>query len=209
MRIDSLTMNNYRQFKNVDINFNLAGENDLHVVIGKNGTCKTNILNAINWCLYGDEPHFSKESQRLPILNVEAINNTNDGHYCSVNVMVYIKTNQGKYMSFERKAKYKIQKGDGKQPIHQGTEFQVEATDDDNNTKLFSDEKADKQVERFVPKKIREFFFFDGERLDHYFKEATAQNMRHAIFNISQIDLIERIEKRILNSRIIVTRLVE
>lgn len=196
MRIESLSMSNYRQFSNVEVNFNLEGENDLHVVIGKNGTCKTNILNAINWCLYGDEPHFSKESQKLPILNVEAINNTKDGHYCSVSVTVEVKTNAGKYMTFERKAKYKVQKGDGKLPLLQSTEFQVEACDDDDNTKLFSDEEAEKQVERFVPKKIREFFFFDGERLDHYFKEATSQNMRHAIFNISQIDLIERIEKR-------------
>lgn len=197
MRIESLTMSNYRQFKNVAIDFNLEGENDLHVIIGKNGTCKTNILNAINWCLYGDEPHFSKESQKLPILNVEAINNTQDGHYCNVNVTLDVKTNSGKFMTFERKSKFKVQK-DGKQPTHQGTEFQVEASDDDDNTKLFTDEEAEKQVEHFVPKKIREFFFFDGERLDHYFKEATSQNMRHAIFNISQIDLVERIEKRMV-----------
>ena len=198
MRIETLTMNNYRQFKNVEVTFNLVSENDLHIIIGKNGTCKTNILNAINWCLYGDEPHFSKESQKLPILNVDAIKNTPDGHFCNLNVAVDVKTNAGKYMIFERISRYRVY-SDGRPPLHQSTEFQVETTDDDDNTKLFTDDEAEKQVERFVPKKIREFFFFDGERLDHYFKEATAQNMRHAIFDISQIDLIERIERRMIS----------
>lgn len=196
MRIDRIILTNYRQFRNVELNFANEGENDLHIIIGRNGTCKTNLLNAINWCLYGDEPHLSKESQTLPILNVKTIDDTKDGHYANLNVTVDVKTDSGNYMTFERKSKYKVQKN-AKQPIHTGTEFEVEVVEDGGDTKLYTGEEAEKQVERFVPKKIREFFFFDGERMDHYFKEATSQNIRHAIFDISQIDLIERIEKRL------------
>ena len=47
---------------------------------------------------------------------------------------------------------------------------------------------------------IREFYFFDGERLDNYFKEATAERIRHTITVISQVDLLEnRIEERLSN----------
>src|ERR1035437_8731814 len=169
MRIERLTLNNYRQFKDVEIEFNLKGENDLHVIIGKNGTCKTNILNAINWCLYGDEPHFSKESQKLPILNVKAIDDvTKEGHLEKVNVTLCVRTSDGKYVTFERTSKFHVHT-DGRQPTHQSTDFQVEATDDDDNTKFYTDEEADKHVERFVPKRIREFFFFDGARMGQLF----------------------------------------
>lgn len=62
MRIKKIILNNYRQFKNIEINFNKNSENDLYIIIGKNGTGKTNILNALNWCLYNDEPHLSMDS---------------------------------------------------------------------------------------------------------------------------------------------------
>ena len=44
---------------------------------------------------------------------------------------------------------------------------------------------------------IREYFFFDGERLDRYFKDIAGQNIRSAIFQISQIDLLERVSTRL------------
>jgi len=52
MRIDRLVLKNYRQFRNIELPFNKNSYNDLHVIVGRNGTGKTNILNAINWCLY-------------------------------------------------------------------------------------------------------------------------------------------------------------
>ncbi|MBV1767973.1 MAG: hypothetical protein KUA29_06730, partial [Methanobacterium sp.] len=56
---------------------------------------------------------------------------------------------------------------------------------------------AEDAVERFVPENIKEFFFFDGERLDNYFKRATGENIRKATFKISQIDVLSKIEKNL------------
>jgi DNA sulfur modification protein DndD len=190
MRIENILLKNYRQFKNVEIILPRKSENDLHIIIGKNGTGKTNLLNAINWCLYGDEPHLSKDSKQLPILNLNSIEETEDGEEKDVVVIVQVKTEDNRQIIFARKAIFRIYQNE-KLPVHQHTEFEVIADDDKGNKEIFKDEEAKMFVERFVPLSIREFFFFDGERLDNYFREATVQNIRHAIYVITHIDLLE------------------
>ena len=198
MRIEKLIVKNYRQFKDIEFLFKKKLDTDLHIVIGKNGTGKTNVLNAINWCLYGDEPHHSKNSQQLPHLNLKSIEEVDDETDIEIIVEVWVKTDEDKYLIFTRKEIYNVYEGEKQLPLRQNTNFEVKLTDDKGNTNILEDDEANSYVERFVPKRIRDFFFFDGERLDNYFKEATGQNIRHAIFEISQIDLLEnRVESRL------------
>jgi len=197
MRIENIKLQNYRQFREIEIDFNKKYENDLHFLVGKNGTGKTNLLNALNWCLYGEESHLSKKSKSLPILNLNSIEDTEDGKDVDVNVEVQFNTEYTRSIIFTRKGVYRIYKSE-KQPMHQRDEFEGRIVDDKGNSKLLCEDDANSYVERFVPKRIRDFFFFDGERLDNYFRKATTQNIRNAIFVISQIELLEnKIEKRI------------
>lgn len=197
MKIDKIILKNYRQFKDAEISFNKKSQFDLHIIIGKNGTGKTNILSAINWCLYGDEPNLSKDSRQLPLLNLKSMEEGEFGEDKEIMVEVWGKTVNNKYVIFTRKAIYNLYKS-AKLPMRISSDFEVKVTDEKGNTEIFKNEESESQVERFVPKGIREFFFFDGERLDNYFKEAIGQNIRHAVFEISQIDLLEnRVESRL------------
>ncbi|MEM2942809.1 MAG: AAA family ATPase [Candidatus Bathyarchaeia archaeon] len=196
MRIERITLRNYRQFRQAQVTFRKRPDTDLHFIVGTNGTGKTNLLNAINWCLYGDEPHLSNSSQGLPLVNVNTIHKTETGKDQEVAVEVRAETEQGSPVTFTRRAVFR--KHDDGQMVRQGTTFEVRFVDEKGNTKIATDEAAHVCVERFVPKRIREFFFFDGERLDNYFREATGQNIRHAVFQISQIDLLEtRVERKL------------
>ena len=67
MRFDSIDIENYRQYKSLHITFPEKSGNDLHVIVASNGVGKTNLLDAINWCLYGDEPHLGDEDDALTI----------------------------------------------------------------------------------------------------------------------------------------------
>ena len=60
MRISRLILNNYRQFGKTEIVLEKKYDHDIHIIVGTNRTGKTNILNAINWCLYNEEPHLLK-----------------------------------------------------------------------------------------------------------------------------------------------------
>jgi len=196
MRIDNIRLLNYRQFRDVEISFTSQKKHDLHLIIGKNGSGKTNFLNALNWCLYGDEPHLSIQSKLLPLLNLNAISSAEEGADINVEVEVRFVKEQV-YICFVRKAIFKIFKSEDF-PVHQSTEFEATISAEDMNSKILNEEEAKIQLERFIPSGIRDYFFFDGERLDNYFKEAKGQNIRDAIITISQIELLEsKIEPRL------------
>lgn len=194
MRIEKIYIKNFRQFKEINVILDKNTKNDLHIFIGKNGAGKTNFLNAINWCLYGEEHHLSNDSSQLPLINLDSINFFDYEKYQNVSVEVWAKTENGDYIIFKRNAKFSYDKDDNKL-LNISTEFEVTAPDDKNNNKIYLGEEANNFVNRFVPEKIREFFFFDGERLDSYFKEVTGQNISNAIFNISRIDVLNKIEQ--------------
>ena len=71
--IDKIEFKNYRQYGTGTIHFSTPGEYNLSVLIAKNGTGKTTLLNAITWCLYGKEPHLADESRALPIVNNDVL----------------------------------------------------------------------------------------------------------------------------------------
>jgi DNA sulfur modification protein DndD len=195
MRIDKIVLNNYRQFRDVEIDFSNKTSKDLHYILGQNGTGKTNLLNAISWCLYNSEPHLSNDSQQLPRLNLTMHDRVDE--ICSLKVEVWVTTYDGTRIIFSRTEDY-VTKGKGFEPQFKCQLFKVKVTDNNGNTKIYEkDDDTTTFVERFIPQGIREFFFFDGERLDNYFKEATGQGIKHAIFEISQIDILERIERNL------------
>lgn len=179
------------------MSFSKPSHSDLQVFIGGNGVGKTNLLNAINWCLYGDEPHLSGPSG-LPLLNLKTIDEAADGDDRQVQVEVSIEADNAESVVLARKQRYKIYiDGDKKHTLPSSSEFQGKLKDRKGNTRLLTPDEASSYVERFVPKKIRDFFFFDGERLDTYLQEATGQRIQNAVLNVSQMDLLDRIYEKL------------
>lgn len=196
MRIEKLIFKNYRQFRDVEVSFKEPNKNDLHIVIGSNGTGKTNILNGINWCLYNEEPHLSYESQQLPVLNIKTISGSKANQDQETIVEVWVRSDDGRRITFQRKASFKTQ-ARNKLPAQVSLHFEAAITPESGDTEFIEGEEAEALVDRFVPGNIREFFFFNGERLDTYFRKATKENVKNAVLRISQIDLLTRIERNL------------
>ena len=72
MRLTAIEIHNFRQYESLSFSFPKNSLYDLHVIIADNGVGKTNILNAITWCLYEKETHLGNESKALPRLNLNA-----------------------------------------------------------------------------------------------------------------------------------------
>jgi DNA sulfur modification protein DndD len=195
MRIKSISLHNYRQYKDVFLNFTNKQKNELYVFIGKNGTGKTNILNAINWCLYNEEPHLSQDSEGLPILNNLAYQNAEEDAPVKVQVEITIEMENGLPIVFSREETFKIKNN---KEISKSQKFKVIKKDEKLNDIILENDKARECVERVVPKNIREYFFFDGERLDNYFK-IPGEVIKPAIIDISKINYLFRMNERIEN----------
>jgi len=197
MRIEKIKLLNYRQYQNEEISFPKKAQNDLHVFIGRNGVGKTNVLNAINWCLYDDEPHLSNTSNQEPIVNKKARQEADRKDLVEVGVEIQTRTDNGQLITFRRKKYYSI--SETRTTITQAkAEFTVFIKDHEGNDKRIDDiEETKSYVKRFVPEKIREYFFFDGDRLENYFREMTGSKIQEEIMQISQIGTLEEMKNRL------------
>ena len=98
IRLVSVEIENYRQYYgNHKVNF-ASREEGFTVIMGKNGEGKSNLLNAINWCLYENEPHgigedvkeHESENLKLSIVNNRYIKETNSETRADVKVDIWI-----------------------------------------------------------------------------------------------------------------------
>lgn len=195
MRINYLKTKNYRQLKNLSINFT-KGVNDLHLIKGKNGIGKTNFLNAINWCLYEDEPHLGKnKNQGLPLANTEELLQLGDGKTINVSVELQIQVDTRTF-TFHRNNQFRINIDTESKCTKLDSIFTVSEIVN-GNTRIYEQDEANAWVNKIVPIKIRDFFFFDGEQLDKYFYDKTSTNLKGAITEISQIGLLKTIVDRL------------
>lgn len=74
MRIENIEIQNFRQYRNLTFKFpHNKGDNDLHIIYANNGVGKTNVLNAITWCLYNTEMHLGDKNTAIAILNNQLV----------------------------------------------------------------------------------------------------------------------------------------
>lgn len=200
MMIDYIKLKNYRQYRDQIINLG-AGEEGKNIMIieGTTGAGKTNILNAITWCLYGQEFHISKNYEGLPIANTLVLNELVPNKKTTVEVEIQLISN-------DKNKRYKIKRTAWIQKSEKGGAEQIidrylSNQDDGSKLEVFAqigkDIKGEFQhptdtVQRLLPEKINEYFLFDGERLDDYFKEGSGERIKEAVFKISQLELLDR-----------------
>lgn len=197
MWIERITLKNYRQYQNEEIEFDAPSDaRNLTVIQGDNGSGKTNIINAVTWCLYGKEKHLTAKNRGLDIYNTLAPKNLKPGDKLQVCVEVQFGESDGGKIIVTRSLDYKLEPGGKVAKIPD-----YRARSDDQSTlemmrKIGRDMKEVKDpefiIQKLIPEQIEEYFLFDGERLDEYFKEKSGIKIAEAVFKISQIELLER-----------------
>ena len=196
MKIEFIEFKNYRQWKDEKIEFSTSDEKNITVLQGAMGAGKTNILNAISWCLYGKESHLSSKQKGLPILNNISCNNLNIDETETAEVNIQLLDEDQRKLIVGRKAKFRKNKNGECVPVVEsssgydkdGTAFWV----------YFQDGRNIKNIEfpvyflnKIIPESIKEYFFFDGEKITEYFNITSVNKIREAVFKISQINLLE------------------
>lgn len=202
--IDKIVFENYRQYGSGSLAFRNDDKCKLSVLIAKNGTGKTTLLNAITWCLYGKELHLADEKTALPLINTAFARSSPEGTLIPVSVAVTILDGDN-IVEFKRTIAYKAtQDASGNPRYIQGRpKYAVSITTagDFSNTKIYNDLDADVITKQYFDEAIFRFYFFDGEKLRDFFATGQSNTIQQSIFNISQVTMLENACARLKRMR--------
>lgn len=164
MLLKSMTLENFRQFRDASINF-AQGEDgkNVTIIIGENGTGKTTFAQAFFWCLYG-ETGFSDKI----MLNKLVAEDMTPEEDKQVKVVLNLHHGDVDY-TLTRKQNYHKDysnnvKGDN-------TIFDIGRKGRDGNTSFVKKSLCEAEVKSILPKELSKYFFFDGERIEKMSKD--------------------------------------
>lgn len=199
MRIENIEIQNFRQYRNLSFKFpHVQGGNDLHIIYANNGVGKTNVLNAITWCLYDTEMHLGDKNTALAILNNQKVQELRqhlpEGGNTIGDAMVSIlfsSDDTAEKIRFQRVGKFNVT---NEAVIPVNTEFSIMHFVDGEWNSIDSEEETLSLVKKNVPEEIHEYIFFDGEHLESYFKAGQFENIKNGIEELTQAKIIEKAE---------------
>lgn len=199
MRIESIDIQNFRQYRKEKFVFpRIKGRKDIHVIIGENGEGKTNILNALTWCLYGEELHLGDKNTAINKINSQYVQELRDHSQKNgeTKVTVVMSIEDGGKITFMRTAIYSITQSN----VIEAKQDVIAIANANGGSKII-EKKDDYEmyVSRYVPKEINEYIFFDGELMDQYFKSEKRGNIESGIKDLTKASTIEKTKKQ-LNS---------
>lgn len=189
-RFFKLEVNNYRQFAGPQtLSFGTEASAAITVVRGENGAGKTNLLNAMSWCLFGQEQNQSqKKGLRTSILSSTVARSLRDGEVAEVAVTLSIGQLQPEFRVHRSTAFLKK----GEELEQKSTQFSVYSYEgssvgwrESNNPTTI--------VNKIIPKKFMDFFFFDGEYITSYFQPGGEKEITNAIHSVSDLRVLEEL----------------
>lgn len=195
MKIKSLAMKNYRPYRDFfQLDFAYGAEQhdgkNLTVIVGGNDFGKTNFLNAISWCIYGNEP-YKKNTKK--VYNQGAGLDLTQNETLEVFVEVTMEKNDGEEILFRRSQEFKKRK-DG--VIYQlyDPKFSINIISKGDDQKVMEPEKF---RETHFPEGLQQYFLFDGERLLEWLN-TDSDALKKAVGRLSHADLIDKVKKNTL-----------
>ena len=175
MKLEYLKLKNFRQYYGEQtIRFACDSPRHVTVIHGINGAGKTSLFTALNWCLYG------KDTGKLGEFVSKRAMNEHTG-MVEAGVELCFKHENIRYVA-ERK--------------RQGLLFEQNVLGESKETFLLSEIGMDGQFRRIsnpdwkigsiLPAEAREYFFFDGEKIDNFTRPDHEHDVKKAVRNCAE-----------------------
>ena len=164
MLLESIKLENFRQFRNEYIEFAQgADEKNVTIIIGDNGAGKTTFAQAFFWCLYG-ETEFSDKN----MINRLVASEMKPGQ--KEKVQVTLKLTHGN-VSYTLMREQEYSKDYSNRIKGDNTIFDIAIKDSKGNTTYVKKTLCEGEVKSILPKELSKYFFFDGERIEKMSKD--------------------------------------
>ena len=194
MKLETISIKNYRQYRDVKIEFDTDPSKNFTIIKGNNGTGKTTLLNAFTWCLYGKEIHSYGQKEGMSLCNNKSVTLADINEDIPLSVTITFLDDKNRPYIFERSLNYyKSPNGELRQRSKKTT-FKVTKPSGNDLVVRYDDEYT---IKKLIPKKIQEYFFFDGARLGEYFQTTSRQNIKDAVFEISQLNIVDSLRENL------------
>lgn len=172
MQVLSIELINFRQFEHCKIDFSIDKQKNVTLILGDNGTGKTTIAQAFNWCLYG-KTTFSNNI----LLNRNKANYLIPNDTEIVNVIVCLEHNNKKYKII-RKQEYCYK---GNNIAISNTKFEIQVVDNNGISRWIGTENPrmkdimqKQEINSIMPEDLSKYFFFDGEKIETISKQISS-----------------------------------
>lgn len=163
MLFKSIRLKNFRQFKDLYIEFSLDPIKNVTIVSGNNGAGKTTLAQAFTWCLYG-ETSFKISS----LLNKESEINIMNKFLTDVEVVLEIIHGEVMYI-IDRRQTYSINNY-GKIKSENSV-VKISKKTKDGKFSVMREGETKSTIEKILPNELSRYFLFDGERIEKMSKE--------------------------------------
>lgn len=164
MLLESIKLENFRQFRNEYIEFAQGdGGKNVTIIIGDNGTGKTTFAQAFFWCMYG-ETEFSDKNMLNKLVAAEMKPGQKS------NVQVILKFTHGN-VSYALMREQIYRKDYSNRIKGDNTIFDIAIKDASGNTSYVKKSLCEGEVKSILPKELSKYFFFDGERIEKMSKD--------------------------------------
>lgn len=191
MKINYIKYHNYRCFEDVYVRFDTTDQKNISLVLGVNGTGKTEMLFSFQWVLYGFDFKSMREKEETPYsLNSALYHRLEvDRHANSIDCWVELSFTNKTIEYFVKRTETFMRVNDRVSSIVKvelsHTEPNGERTIPETNKEV-----VEEQLSRIIPKSILEGITFDGERMK---KLNVADQSKETIKNVISLVTNEKL----------------
>jgi DNA sulfur modification protein DndD len=198
MRLERIVLENFRQYHGKqDLDFAKTQERNVTVIHGINGAGKTSLFLALNWCLYGRNVEGIKIIDNVgELVSKEAIRRANAGDEVRASVQISFQHNGDRYMVKRILSGSKLLTG--ALALYEMDQFTMMRTKPDGKADTIPNPIG--SLNAILPVNAREYFFFDGEKIDNFAKPEASAQVKEAIFQVLRLEMLERSQRHLQKS---------
>ena len=176
MKIEKLEVENFRGWLGShEIEFSTDPSKPVTLIIAENGTGKSNILEAIMWCLHGELPENTKERER--IINAHELKKNKNA---KTSVKLTLVDDRASVFTGDTNPRYYISKEmrNGQTPSTSIYEL------DEGRQRPREYKRKEQLIEKLLPQRLSKFFLFSGEGIEQLFSDIEETKLKQAIEDI-------------------------